>query len=155
MITENEVRLAVPADAIGIAELSKSAIEHGLPWCWTPQRIAKNIADSATNVVVVHQKNTLAGFAIMKYRDDDAHLNLLAVHPAFRRQGVGSAMLFWLEAAARTAGIDLIRLETRARNATAITFYQTHGYQVMCLRKGYYMGVEDAVRLAKDLWEQP
>jgi ribosomal-protein-alanine N-acetyltransferase len=152
MIAEYEIRLAVPGDALAISELSRDAIEHGLPWNWTPRRVAKSIAASATNVAVVRQGDTLVGFAIMEYGDEEAHVVLFAVHPAYRRKGVGSQLLSWLEATTRVAGIDLIRLEARAQNAAAISFYRKHGFKELGLRKGYYLGVEDAVRMAKDLW---
>src|SRR2546426_5643948 len=124
MIAEYEVKLAVPGDALEISELSRDAIEHGLSWNWTPRRVAKSIVESSTNVVVVRQGDSLVGFAIMKYGEEEAHVLLLAVHPAHRRKGAGSTLLSWLEATARVAGIDLIRLEARAQNAGAISFYQ-------------------------------
>lgn len=151
MIAEYEVRLAVPGDAREISELSRDAIEHGLPWNWTRQRVTHCIADDATNVVVVRQRGSLLGFAIMKYGEEQAHMLLFAVDPAHRRKGVGTALLFWLEQTARIAGIDLIRLEARASNTGAIAFYRRHGFEVLERRKGYYLGVEDAVRMAKDL----
>jgi ribosomal protein S18 acetylase RimI-like enzyme len=80
---------------------------------------------------------------------------LLAVHPAHRRKGVGSALLSWLEATTRVAGMNLIRLEARTQNSEAIAFYHRHGFEELGLRRGYYQGVEDAVRMAKDLWLQP
>jgi ribosomal-protein-alanine N-acetyltransferase len=155
MIAGYEVELAVPGDVAGIAGLSRNAIEHGLPWRWTPQRVGKSMADSSSNVVVVRQSGELAGFAIMEYEDDEAHLVLLAVHPGQRRKRIGSALISWLETTARTAGIGLIRLETRARNAEAIAFYRTLGFQELELRKGYYLGLENGVCMAKDLWLPP
>jgi ribosomal-protein-alanine N-acetyltransferase len=154
MIAEYEVKLAVPGDALAISELSRDAIEHGLPWNWTPRRIAKSIAASSTNVAVVRQGDSLVGFAIMEYGEEEAHMLLFAVHPAHRRKGAGSKLLSWLEATTRVAGIDLILLEARAQNAGAISFYRKHGFKELGLRKGYYQGVEDAVRMAKDLWLQ-
>ncbi|MDB5773843.1 MAG: hypothetical protein JWM42_4217 [Burkholderia sp.] len=154
MISEYEIKLAVMADAAAISELSRDAIEHGLSWSYTPRRVAKSIVDRATNVAVVHLRETLVGFAIMTYGDEEAHVILLAVHPAHRRKGVGSALLTWLEETARVAGIDLIKLEARARNAGAVAFYRTHGFKDLGLRKGYYQGVEDARSMAKDLWVQ-
>jgi ribosomal-protein-alanine N-acetyltransferase len=155
MITGYEVRLAVSGDARAISELSRDAVEYGLPWNWTPRRVAKSIAESATNVVVAHQGESLVGFAIMKYGEEEAHVLLLAVHPGHRRKGVGSALLSWLEATTQIAGIDLIQLEARAQNTGAIAFYRKHGFKELGLRKGYYQGVEDAVRMGKDLWLEP
>jgi ribosomal-protein-alanine acetyltransferase len=155
MIGEYEVKLAGRGDIRGISELSRDAIEFGLPWTWTPRRVAKSIAESSTNVVVVRQGGSLAGFAIMEYGEEEAHVLLLAVHPANRRTGVGSALLSWLEATTRVAGMNLIRVEARAQNGGAISFYRKHGFEELGLCKGYYQGVEDAVRMAKDLWLHP
>jgi ribosomal-protein-alanine N-acetyltransferase len=146
-----EIQLARTADAEAIARLSKQAIEHGLPWRWTPARVLQSIRDRETNVVVVRDGGTLAGFGIMKYREDDAHLFLLAVDPARRRRGLGSALLAWLESSASTAGIGFIRVETRGENLVARSFYDRLGYRETGLIKGYYQGAEDAVCLEKRL----
>ncbi|WP_334190531.1 ribosomal protein S18-alanine N-acetyltransferase [Noviherbaspirillum sp.] len=152
MIANHEVGLAVPGDATGISLLSRNVIEQGLSWSWTPRRVANSIADRSTNVAVVRHEHRLAGFAIMKYAESEAHILLLAVHPDQRRKGVGLALLAWLEATARVAGIDLIRLEVRAGNAGAIAFYRQSGFREMHQRKRYYQGIEDALCMAKDLW---
>jgi [ribosomal protein S18]-alanine N-acetyltransferase len=148
------IALARPADARAIALLSRTAVEGGLSWRWTPGRVLRNLADSQTNVIVAREAPAarITGFAIMTYGEQEAHLLLLAVQPAHRRQGVGRALLAWLEATARTAGTGVIRLETRADNAVARAFYRVHGYVEIDHLRGYYDGVEDAVRLAKDLY---
>ena len=112
-----------------------------------------SIADAQTNVVVVPADGgALRAFAIMRYRDDDAHLLLLAVQPDHARRGIGSAMMAWLEKVALTAGVDRISLEARVTNAAARAFYARLGYVESQLQPGYYRGVEASVRMAKDLW---
>jgi ribosomal-protein-alanine N-acetyltransferase len=151
MITQFDITLADASDARPIAELSRDTIEQGLTWRWTARRVARSIRDLTTNVVVARQNGHFLGFAIMKYEDDAAHLLLLAVHPAHRRKAVGSAMLAWLEATVRVAGIPTVQLETRAINAPALSFYRRHGFVDVGVQPGYYEGVEDAVRLVKDM----
>ena len=151
MITQVDITMAVPADAVAIAELSRDAIEYGLSWRWTPRRVARSIRDSATNVVVARKGRDFAGFSIMKYEDDEAHLLLMAVAPGHRRQGVASAMWRWLDATVRTAGIGSVLVESRARNEAALTFYRGLGFEDAGLYPGYYEGVEDARRLVKDM----
>ena len=151
LISDCAVSLAIAADAQRIAALSRDSIEQGLEWSWTPRRVLRSLADTATNVVVARSGNRFVGFAIMKYADDEAHLLLLAVQAGYRRRGVGSALIAWLEATARVAGIALISLEARAGNAAARAFYRGLGYREVGLLEGYYRGVEDAVRIAKDL----
>lgn len=134
-----------------IAAFSRTLIEYGLPWSWTPGRVARGIADPETVVLAAMDNVALAGFAIMKYADLEAHLNLLAVIPEYRLQGIGGRMVRWLEESAVVAGVFQIRLEVRETNIGAVRFYRKLGYQRQRTIKGYYSGLENAVRLARDL----
>jgi ribosomal-protein-alanine N-acetyltransferase len=151
MITDLQIRLAAPPDARPIAELSRDHIEHGLGWRWTPRRIAAALRSTEVNVAVASRGERLAGFGLMQYKDEDAHLLLLAVEPASRRMGVATALVAWLEKCALTAGIGAVYLEARAGNAGARALYRRLGYREVAWVPGYYLGEEDGVRLAKDL----
>ena len=153
MIADVAVRFATPADAGAIARMSRDEIEHGLPWRWTPQRVAHSIGDPDTNVVVVDGRDGMAAFGIMFHADDDAHLLLLAVHHAAHRSGIGSAVLLWLENAARAAGARRIRVEARRDNPAARNFYGEHGYHERSIRPGMYSGVLAGIRMEK--WLRP
>ncbi len=150
-MTSIRLSLARRDDAADIAEMSRRYIEHGLPWSWDERRVLRYIRDAESAAVVARDRRRLAGFAIMEFHDEDAHLNLLAVAPGYRRQGVGMRLLEWLEASARTAGTFLVRLELRADNDAARRFYAKLGYSEVGRRHGYYSGREDAVCMARDL----
>ena len=135
--------------------MSRDFIEYGLGWKWTAARIIRCMRDETTNVAATREGDDLTGFAIMQYKEEEAHLLLFAVAAARRRQGVGSALLSWLEKTALTAGTGLIYLEARTRNAEARAFYGKRGYREIARVRGMYRGVEDGVRLAKDLCSQP
>lgn len=152
MLTDHDLRLALPCDAVRIAEMSRDYIEHGLGWRYRPGTIRTNITEPSTNVVVAHEGARLVGFGIMTYHEDEARLQLLAVEPRRRRRGIASALLAWLEKSALTAGIGAVYLEVRAGNAAARAFYSLRGYAEVERIDGYYQGREDCVRLAKDLW---
>ncbi len=149
-----QIRLATQGDARAIAALSRTEIEHGLPWRWTPPRVQRAIADARTNVCVAMQYGSLLAFGIMVYADDTAHLSLLAVSPSARRQGAGSAVLLWLEQVALVAGVAQVQLEARHDNGAALAFYRRHGYEQKGTVAGMYLGVADGVRLEKLLAEQ-
>jgi ribosomal-protein-alanine N-acetyltransferase len=153
MIADVAVRLATLTDAAEIAAMSREYIEHGLPWSWTEDRVARAIRDADTNVVVVGERGTIAAFGIMFYANDDAHLLLFAVRRANQRRGVGSAVLRWLEEAARTAGARRIRVECRRDNAPARNFYIEHAYHERDIAKGMYRGLKDGIHLEK--WFRP
>jgi [ribosomal protein S18]-alanine N-acetyltransferase len=148
------IRLATRDDVRAIAALSRTEIEHGLPWRWTPPRVQRAVDDARTNVCVAEHGDALLGFGIMVYADDTAHLSLLAVSPETRRQGMGSTLLLWLEQVAHVAGIVRVQLEARSDNAGALAFYRRHGYAHTDTVPGLYLGVADGVRLEKRLVSQ-
>lgn len=53
------------------------------------------------------------------------HIDDLVVHPDFRRQGVGTALIHWAEVWARRTDIRSIYLDSRQ---DALGFYRTLGY---------------------------
>jgi ribosomal-protein-alanine N-acetyltransferase len=57
----------------------------------------------------------------------------------------------WLDATTRAAGIAVIRVEARASNTQARSFYRHHGFRETGIVSGYYEDVEDAVRMRRDL----
>ena len=152
---ELSIRLARPADAVAIAHLSRDLIEYDLRWRWTPMRVAASIRAPDVNVLVACVRENIAGFAIMRYGDHDAHLDLLAVAPPYRRAGVGRRLLEWLEKCAVVAGIFNVALEVRVGNEEAQLFYKRMGYRTLAHLLGYYQSIEAARRMGRDLSCRP
>lgn len=152
-----KISVARPDDAYPIARMSRILIEHDLPWSWTEERVLAAIRHPETAVIVARDRRRLGGFAIMQFSDMHAHLNLLAVAPAYRGRGLGRDLVDWLEACARTAGIFDVRLELRAGNEPARAFYERLGFIETGSVPAYYAGREDACRMRHDLraWANP
>lgn len=157
LMTSSELsfELARLADAITIAKMSRDLIEHGLRWRWTAKRVAANINDPDVNVLVARIHAHIAGFAIMRYGDHIAHLDLLGVAPPYQRLGVGRQLLEWLERCATVAGIIRVVLEVREGNQRARHFYEHLGYRTLVQLPGYYQGIETAFRMGRDLVHKP
>ncbi|MDJ0957528.1 MAG: GNAT family N-acetyltransferase [Arenicellales bacterium] len=153
MIESYDIRLAAVSDARRIAEMSKNLIELGLGWSWTEERVIRNMRDKDTNVVVACDGAHLIGFGITKYRINEAHIVLFAVEKSRQRNGVGTALIKWIEKTALVAGIGIVYLEARLRNSAAREFYRALGYKEFLVEPRRYRGVETGVRLGKDLWE--
>lgn len=145
------ITLARGDDAAGMAQMSRCLIETGLPYSWTERRVLHCIKHKDFAVVVSRDGRRMAGFAVMECLDEHAHLCLLAVRPGYRRRGIGRSLVDWLETSARTAGIFLVRLEVRAGNDAAKRFYHALGYRAAGVKRGYYSGIEDALRMEHDL----
>jgi [ribosomal protein S18]-alanine N-acetyltransferase len=146
-----DLRLARIADAPGIARMSRELIEMGLGWTYNPPRIARLIADRETLTLVAEDRLGLAGFAILQFGEEHAHLVLLAVQPRCRRQGVARQLLGWLLESARAAGIAELGLELRAGNAGARAFYRALGFSDAGLLPDYYGRRETALRMVRVL----
>lgn len=146
------LRAARASEAAAIARLSRRHVEQGLRWRWTPSRVRRSIADSETMVLVAAVGETVAGFAIMRFGDLDAHLHLLAVAPEHRRAGLGTDLLRWLERCCRTAGLRHVRLEVRAGNRAARRFYETVDFRLIGRISGYYDRREAALVYEKSLY---
>ena len=149
MTVEPAVTIARRGDAAAIAVMSRDLIEYGLEWRWRPERVARAIADPDTNAAVVRRDGQLIAFGIMEYLEDDAYLVLFAVHSSHQRHGVGSALLRWLEAVARAAGSQRIRVDARRDNVAARCFYNEHGYHERLLKTRMYGKAVDGIRLEK------
>jgi [ribosomal protein S18]-alanine N-acetyltransferase len=149
--------LARASDAREIAEMSRDLIEEGLTWSWTPARVQHFIMGAESSVVVARRGDArcLAAFAIMHFGDEVAHLNLLAVAPDYRRQGLGRQLMDWLTATAVEAGVFRINLELRAQNAQARAFYESLGFDQLGVVQGYYQGREAALRMSRQLAVNP
>ena len=142
-------------DAPIIARMARDYVEHGLRWTWCPRRIQRALPDRKTTVLVAETPRgpgmEIAGFAIMRFDIEEAHLSLLAVRPSYRRRRIARNLLERLENSARMAGIGEVRLEVRTGNDAALELYRQLGYREVRRLPGYYGGCESALRMARDL----
>jgi ribosomal-protein-alanine N-acetyltransferase len=134
-------------EARAVALMSRDLGEPGLDWRYTPARMAALLADPETSTVVACAGDRPHGFAVMQFGDDRAHLALLAVQPTRQRRGVGRALVDWLLASARVAGIAAVELELRADNAGALAFYRRLGFDETGVEPAYYDGIVAARRM--------
>lgn len=146
-----QLRLASAQDAQQLACMSRDLIEAGLVWTYDTARIERLIADADTITLVAADAQGPAGFAVMRFGDERAHLVLLAVQPRRQRQGVARQLLSWLLESARAAGIAELSLELRAGNAAARAFYRASGFGDAGLLPDYYRNGEAALRMRRVL----
>lgn len=86
------------------------------------------------------------GFAGYWYIVDEAHISTLAVHPQWRRQGIGEMLLVEMLKHAVGLGAVMATLEVRESNKAAQALYRKYGFEESGRRKHYYRdNGEDAV----------
>lgn len=83
---------------------------------------------------------------------DEAHISTLAVHPDWRRQGLGSLIMAALLDKAVERGAAVATLEVRVSNEAAQNLYRTFGFEQTGLRRHYYQdNNEDALIMTTPL----
>jgi ribosomal-protein-alanine N-acetyltransferase len=147
--------LARIGDVPAIANMSRLLIESGLPWRWTPRRIAAHMRQRDALLVVARDNRELVGFVMAQFGDAAVHVTLLGVSASRQRRGVGRSLIAWVEECAIAAGLFKISLEVRAANRAALRFYAALGYTQSGVLDRYYSGVEDAIALVRDLRVTP
>jgi ribosomal-protein-alanine N-acetyltransferase len=88
----------------------------------------------------------VVGYVCLWEIGHEIHVTNLAVHPEWRRRGVGRQLLAFAMAGGRARGVTLAFLEVRPSNAQALKLYGSLGFQVIGRRAGYYFDTgEDAL----------
>jgi len=139
------LQFADSSDAAILAAMSRDLVEDGLGWRYRAQSVRKLIADPETVTLVARIGEAMAGFGIMKFGDERAHLVLLAVRPVFQRRGIARRIIHWLVESAATAGVASIHVELRAQNTGAYALYRAIGFAETLRLPGYYSGRETAI----------
>lgn len=100
------------------------------------------------------QEETIAGYGILMMAPGESHVLNLCVKPSMQRKGVGRGLLRLMMQKSEQSGVDMILLEVRRSNQSAIELYQSEGFHELGVRKAYYPahdGREDAIIFAKYL----
>ena len=93
----------------------------------------------------------VAGFCACWLVFDEVHINNVAIRPAYRGLGMGTALLRHVLAEGRRLGARRATLEVRESNAGARRLYERLGFYVAGTRRNYYTSpVEDALILWRD-----
>lgn len=94
----------------------------------------------------------LAGYIVARIGADELHINNVAVRDAYRRSGIGRALLDLILEEGKRSGVARAFLELRAGNAAALALYESCGFRVTSRRGKYYSEpVEDALVMTIEL----
>ncbi len=100
--------------------------------------------------------DSIIGFAGLWLMVDEAHVTTIAMHPNFRRLGLGELMLVSLIDIAYHIGAKRVTLEARVSNYTAQNLYRKYGFREAGVRYRYYSdNQEDAVIMWTDEINSP
>ena len=88
--------------------------------------------------VLIARAHQPVGVITIQTTGELADLHRLAVAPAYRRQGVGTALVRSVLESVRHLGARAVILEVRDTNDAAIMLYQKLGFEQLAARQNYY-----------------
>ncbi len=80
----------------------------------------------------------IAGYGGFWLIEGEAHVSTIAVHPAYRGQGLGEVLLSGMLGRSIDLDAEYSVLEVRVSNENAINLYKKYEYEVVGRRKHYY-----------------
>ncbi len=149
------VRRMTMSDVPAVMEIDRMS----LPTPWSERSFHYELAENPASCLLLAEQQgeitEIVGFLGFWMLVDEAHISTLAVHPNHRRKGIGGELLLEAIREAVTMGAEIVTLEVRQSNQSAINLYHKHGFDVVGRMVRYYRdNQEDAILMTlKDLRE--
>ncbi len=101
---------------------------------------------------VIQLDSEIVGYVIMLVDENIGHLTNLAVVREYQRKSIAKSLLSYILRLAVDIGLARITLEVRLSNKTAISLYESFGFERLAVEKDYYRNpVEDSLIMVKDI----
>ena len=118
---------------------------------WNEEAVGSELNNPLSCWVVAMDGDRLAGYVGSQSVLGWADMMNLAVHPDYRRMGVGEQLVEELTCRLKEQKVTCLTLEVRASNAPAISLYEKLGFTQVGRRPNYYFHPkEDALILRKE-----
>ena len=120
---------------------------------WSENSVASELKNGLSLWLVALVGDTVAGYIGSQSVLGESDMMNVAVHPDYRRQGIGEKLISELVCALKAKGDHCLSLEVRASNEPAQRLYEKLGFIQVGRRPNYYRNPkEDACILRKE-WE--
>lgn len=122
------------------------------PVPWLKESFIQELSNkSLTRYICAKTEGRAIAYAGMWKIFDEGHITNIAVHPEYRKKGIGGMLVYHLINIARQENIKKMTLEVRKSNIAAQRLYFKYGFEIKGVRKGYYSdNGEDAIIMWKD-----
>ncbi len=121
------------------------------PEPWLEQSFWDELENEFSRFYVADKDGLLIGFYDLWLYANVGHLLNIAIRRNYRHQGVGTVLLEHSVEEANKYNADLIYLEVRANNETAISMYKKNGFRKSSVKTDYYGDGENAVVMILNL----
>ena len=107
---------------------------------WTTVSFLSELRKVPPSLYVLRRETSacILGYICFWLVADEIQMLNLAVHPDYRRQGLGRQLMTLLFAQAEEKSVSKVLLEVRPSNQIAIALYHSLGFKILYRRPGYY-----------------
>jgi len=114
------------------------------------------VTEAHATILVMELDGEMVGSAYLLWRKNLAvgRLYNIAVTPRIQGKGLGTQLLKECELEAARRRCDVLSLEVRSDNLSAIAFYEKHGYKIEDTLPDYYEDGAAGYKMTKDLTEK-
>lgn len=124
-------------EARDLAQVSANeALCFSMPW--SLRAFADVLAREEMIFLVVEEEGRIVGHCGVTNVLGEGNITNVAVHPDYRKRGIGRKMLARLLQEGRKAGITAFTLEVREGNKEAVHLYEKAGFVTEGVRRGFY-----------------
>jgi len=132
-----------------IAELEKLCFSD--PWSETS--IASELNNKLSLWMVAVDDEKVIGYVGSQTVLGETDMMNIAVHPDYRKQGIGTALIVGLIDALELRGSHSLMLEVRSSNTPAISVYEKLGFVEVGRRKNYYRNPKEDALIMRKEWK--
>jgi ribosomal-protein-alanine N-acetyltransferase len=100
---------------------------------------------------IAEHDGVIVGYVCLMSLFEEAQILDIAVAPDQRGKGIARLLMDYAVAVARDKRADVLALEVRSTNNSAITLYERCGFVRTGIRSKYYEGIDDAVLMELNL----
>lgn len=119
---------------------------------WSTRFFLDELQVDCARSLLAEVEGRIVGYVLFWFLPEEVDIHNIAVHPDFRRHGVGRLLLEQVVAAARHQDRVRVTLDVRFSNVPAQNLYRSFGFVTRGVRKGYYSdNGEDALVMAFEL----
>ncbi len=134
-----------------ILQISKMEAECFPQEPWSYNTLVSCFSSPSFCGVLAEDGGEIVGYGGISVVYENADIENIAVGEAYRRSGIGSALLQKLIERAKKGGAKQVFLEVRVSNSAAMIMYLKHGFVGKYVRSRYYSDGEDCLVMCKTL----
>lgn len=119
---------------------------------WSEKSVASELNNPLSLWLVAVEGDTVAGYIGSQTVLGETDMMNVAVHPDYRRQGIGEKLIQSLVEALKEKESHSLTLEVRASNVPAQKLYEKLGFAQVGLRKNYYRNPKENACILQKRW---